>query len=186
MLLLRSVGDHADVTSLYPIDVKDEEDEKNELEFYNDQLVSQDTRLLDIEEDMSESDDDDDDIIIPDEKITNEITFKSGHFNVDSSSDDDSISRGLNFNNVCTTETDSTGTTQKPQPPQQQPITSILQNISLVPLLLEKIKNTTIPDNVKEQGNMKKTSQEKRRLLASDSEEDSDFEFLNVDEMEDL
>lgn len=177
MLLLRSVGDHADVTSLYPTDVKDEEDEKNELEFYNDQLVSQDTRLLDIEEDMSESDDDD----ITDEKITNEISFKSGHFNVDSSSDDDSISRGLNFNNVCTT--DSTGTTQKPQ---QQPITSILQNISLVPLLLEKIKNTTLPDNVKEQGDMKKTSQEKRRLLASDSEEDSDFEFLNVDEMEDL
>ena len=92
--LLKSVGEEADVSAIYKSegfsDRKADDDEDDDT--YNDLMIPQNS-IKEVDED-----DDKSSVSSSEDLISNEIKFKSGHF--DDSSSDDSISRGLSFHDV--------------------------------------------------------------------------------------
>lgn len=116
--LLQQVGEEADISAVYKTDSergagdgKGDEDEDDDT--YSDLLIPQNSIKELEEEDEEQSNSSSSDelllgssgggpaILSADDASTGEIRFKSGHFNANTSSDsDDSISRGLSFDDV--------------------------------------------------------------------------------------
>ncbi|XP_055641596.1 dentin sialophosphoprotein [Toxorhynchites rutilus septentrionalis] len=110
--LLQQVGEEADVSAVYKTDSTiserksgDGEENDDDDDTYSDLLIPQ-SSIKELEEEQS-SESSSDELLLGDgtnstgENPVDEIKFKSSHFNANSSSDsDDSISRGLSFDDI--------------------------------------------------------------------------------------
>lgn len=116
-LLMKQVGEEADVSAVYKTDSTISEcksgagDEDEDDDTYSDLLIPQNS-IRELDEEEQSNDSSSDELLLGKETnstveitaaaaATGEIRFKSSHFNANTSSDsDDSISRGLSFDDV--------------------------------------------------------------------------------------
>lgn len=116
-LLMKQVGEEADVSAVYKTDSTISErksgagDEDEDDDTYSDLLIPQNS-IRELDEEEQSNDSSSDELLLGKETnsvaettaaaaSTGEIRFKSSHFNANTSSDsDDSISRGLSFDDV--------------------------------------------------------------------------------------
>jgi hypothetical protein len=162
MKILQQIAEHADDTALYSASnttVENESGSDSENE-----LLPKDTILPEPDE-LDALGDELDDPILNEMVLTQSAEYKRKHFsNVssDSSDTDDSITRGLDFKNIPVTAT-------------IEPHTS--------PSLLKNIQHTiarNLLDNIMRTDKPNASSQKK---FTNDSDEDSDFEILDSEEI---
>jgi hypothetical protein len=156
--LLKSVGEEADVSAIYKSERKT--DEENDDDTYNDLMIPQNS-ITEVDEDDNSSNSGSEDL------IANEIKFKSGHFNANTSSDsEDSISRGLSFHDIP----DNRMTRSMPAPKRQPEIDPLVTNLiagSMISYLSQAIGTAAQPHHQSQ----------------PEDSGDSDFEILNTDEL---
>lgn len=115
-----------------------------------------------------------------------EIEFKSGYFKSSissSSSDDDSLSKGLNFQNLTVTDSNTSGQTA-----QQQRSQTEAQSSNVLPNLVTGLVTWSMGSQLL---NLGRSSQEppqidKRQKDLTESSDESDFEIVDTDDLNSL
>ncbi|XP_058443828.1 uncharacterized protein LOC131425738 [Malaya genurostris] len=224
--LLRQVGEEADVSAVYRTDSSTiseckaggpENDEDDDT--YSDLLIPQNS-IQELDEEQSTESSSDELLFANGGKSaadvsTGEIKFKSGHFNANTSSDsDDSISRGLNFDDVPDSSRKRGNFShhnsqyelqRQPQPEQQRPqqqdaLANLAGNLlasNMLNYLSSAIASTSTMSQSQPAPSNRVHSRHGRMSTSvagtgsgrrtygdsTDEDEDSDFEMLNPDEL---
>lgn len=219
--LLKQVGEEADVSAVYKTDSTISErkatgDDDDDDDTYSDLLIPQNSikELDEAEEEEQSNASSSDELLLGGGDLpshSGEIRFKSGHFNANTSSDsDDSISRGLSFDDVP----DNAGSKKRSYHHPQQPQYQLLEQRSQQPVQQDQLASLAgsllsggvlsyltsamasasamsqshpAPSLTRHPNRMTVSSASgDRRTFAGDStdeDEDSDFEMLNPDEL---
>lgn len=165
--MLKRAGEEAELTT--PVQINEEESEVPA-----DFLVSPES-IPEIGE-SSESSDDDEAANL----LNREIKFKTGYFNKDSSSDDDSITKGLNFKDYSIVDGGAERNLLKSE---NKPDKSSNLYPKLTDLVPWNLVGNIISSQLKSDENVIKKSYQKRN---SQDSSDSEYEMINTDELNNI
>lgn len=180
MILLKYASDDAGFTSQMILSQDDDDTNKSESEIPSDLIISDILPEID-ENSLSSLSEDDDDNNFDDtkklikQKEIDDIKFKTKHFDKDtstSSSDDDSITRGLSFNELSTIKEKKIIATNSKQNDNNNQLTSQIQ--SLVNWGVNNVMKNVIQQEIS--NNLTK------KFVAESSDED-DYEFISQDDL---
>lgn len=167
LIILKQIGEDADDSALYTNNVLDKKGEESD----EDSLIPHSVDLPNMDDEMDEDEIEIEPKCVNPNLLTQGLEYKAKHFrNSSDSSDEDSITSGLDFSNVAHTTVDYAHPLSQSTP---APLLA-LQTQNLIDNL---IKSTSSAPP------MHHSSQTSKYLATSSSDEDSDFEILDKDDL---